>query len=1236
MKRFIKWARYLLLPIAILFIIGLLQWENITYFVARKVIQHYASQEKLIVEIEAIGGRPFSETTVEGISIRPSAEQPQAYHFKVQSITCTYHLWDMREGADFFLQGLSCSAQSPELVKDLSVSMPQDEAETDREALLLPAELPRLDVHSGVVILTNTRWNVEIEGINGLLQTLDASHELQLQAGSFRFVEDGEVRIANGFTSQLRYTDEKLIVDSLEIADQNILATGSVDLAQIQQERAGFTVELAFTENKLNIEGSFSDRLLLANVRTDNFDIGELQRRLGGSGWDVSGNITAEADLAVNLEQPVDSRGSFVLAVDNGQVDGVEFEAVSIEGNFDHESLTVFHAEARTLDNHILVKELLLPMNLLQSGDTLAIVGGSSARFQADIKDSAVLLKLIKVEGEALPTLVRLESLSLSGSLDNGVVYLDGAKAATAASSLVIDRAAIPVPAIQDGFSNLQIDLSARFESKNLDEFVGLFNDVDFKGEGAADLAISGTIKEPAVQLSLTGENLSAREVELGAVSARIEVELNQDKPGSFNAARFTVNEMTLSNAGGELLLTTPATGFWEQDIVSLAASLQIDETGIVNVELAGNPAKELNGEITARNLYSTGWFGGFIDDRYFFKGADLNADFKGLPGSPHLQLVGVIEEFGAPDVDFPLTGSFSLLYSPKGIEISEFTWNSYEKNTLTITGFLPYDPLAENPLLQGDIALEGYVNFPTLEDVAVFLEPLGISKGSVNLNMNVTGSWERPQGQILFRAKGLHPPDSLQQYVDSAMDISCDIVVENDTVFLKTATLDSASYTAQITGSWQHGLSLKGLMQGRQAELHGQVSADADVQLKDFNFLRNKISGLRRLEGDLRAKVHVAGPISDPAVTGSFSFIDGEIRHSYNFPLLSAINLQGKLDGKSIVISNMQLEMGGSPVTMDGSLSRDQETVEVSLQLTGRNVLLFRNNYMLIRGDVQLDVAGPLERLVIKGSTGLTAGYYARNIDFLGMIGSSAAPVSEGVNFLFSFQDPPLNQAVFDIRISAIEPFRIRNNLIRGSIRPDLSLRGTGKLPFLVGPIYIDPTRVVLPSGRLRIQSGLLRFLEANPDRPELNIVAQSRLLGYDINLITSGPLNNLAITLSSSPPLPNEDLMLLLLTGQPPRNDAAAGTQGTASANAMLYLGSDFLNRWLDDESGSSVETIYDRFDLDFGRDVTKSGDQTVESSFRISEEITGNGRAYYLTGEKDRYDAYNYGLRVVFRFE
>ncbi len=1235
MKRFLKWAGYLLLPIASLSLIGFLKWETITYFVARKALQHYASQGQLTLEIRSIGGRPFSETTVEGISVRPSADQPQAYQFKVQTITCKYNLWDIRESTDLFLQGLSCSAKTPELVQDLSVTMVQDGGEPEREPLLLPAVFPRLDVHGGKVILSNTGWNVEIEGINTLLQTLDASHELHLQAESFRFVEDGEIRIDSSFTSRLRYTDEKLIVDSLEIGNQNILASGNVDLAQIQQERAGFTAELAFAENKLNIEGSFADRLLRANVRTENFDIGELLRRLGGSGWDVSGNIRTETDLAVNLEQPEDSRGSFVLGVDNGQVHGVEIEAVSVEGNFDHESLKVFNAEARTPDNHILVQEFLLPMNLLQTGDTLAIIGGSSAQFQTDIKDFAVLLKLIKVDVDALPNPVRPESLFLRGYLDNGVIYLEGTRTATAASSLVIDRAAIPVPATRDGFAHLPIDLTARLESKNLDELASLFSDADFKGQGAADMAISGTMKEPAVKINLTGEDLSAGEVELGALAARGEVQLNQEKPGTFTAARFTVSEMTLTNATGELLLTTPAAGFWEQDIVSIAASFQVDETGEVNVELAGNPVQELTGEITARNLYSTGWFAGFIDDRYFIKGADLKADFKGLPGNPHLQLVGDIKELGATDVAFPLTGSFSLLYSPKGIEISEFTWNSHERNKLTITGFLPYDPLAENPLLQGNIVLEGYVDVQALEDVAFFLEPWGIGKGSVGLDMEVSGSWDRPLGNILFRAKGLQPPDILKQYIDSAMDITCDIVAENDAIFLKTAKLDSTLYTARATGSWQHGFSLKDLMQGRAAELRGQVSADADIQLKDLNFLRNRISGLRRMEGDLQAKVHVAGPINDPAVTGTFSFMDGEIGHSYNFPLLSAINLQGRLEGHSIIISNMQLEMGGAPVEVQGSIERQQESAILDLTLNGGNVLLFRNSDMRLRGDVSLHIAGPLEKLAVNGTIGMTDGQYTRNIDFLNMIGSTPRPTSEGSSFLFSFTEPPLKDAVLNVRITAIEPIRIRNNFIRGSIRPDLSLLGTGKLPFLVGTVYIDPARVLLPSGRLRIQSGLLRFLEENPDRPELNIVAQSQLLGHDINLNTNGPLDDLAITLSSSPPLPNEDIMLLLLTGQPPRN-AGAGSQGTASTNVMLYLGRDFLNRWLEDDSGASDETILDRFELDFGSNVTRSGDQTVESSFRLSKEITGTGRKYYLTGERDRYDQYNGGLRLVFRFE
>ena len=351
---------------------------------------------------------------------------------------------------------------------------------------------------------------------------------------------------------------------------------------------------------------------------------------------------------------------------------------------------------------------------------------------------------------------------------------------------------------------------------------------------------------------------------------------------------------------------------------------------------------------------------------------------------------------------------------------------------------------------------------------------------------------------------------------------------------------------------------------------------------------------------------------------------------------MVSAINLHGDFDQHSITINSMQAEVGGSPVNLKGTMTREGEEFEVNLNVNGKNVLLFRNNDMWVRGDVQLDVKGPLEHLALKGTTGLTGGYYTRKIDFLGMIGSSAAPVYQGVNYLFSFQDPPLRDAVLDIKITTIEPFRIRNNLIRGVLRPELSLKGTGELPFLVGTIYIDPSRVLLPSGRLQVQSGLLRFLEGEPDRPQLNLIANSKVLGYDINVVTQGPIDDPVISLSSSPALPNEDLLLLLLTGQPPKEKGSGEVKSSGTTNVMVYLGRDFLNKWLEDESGASNESILDRFDLEYGRDVTKSGEETIEGSFRLSDQETGKRKVYYLTAEKDKYDAYNYGLRLVFRFE
>ena len=62
----------------------------------------------------------------------------------------------------------------------------------------------------------------------------------------------------------------------------------------------------------------------------------------------------------------------------------------------------------------------------------------------------------------------------------------------------------------------------------------------------------------------------------------------------------------------------------------------------------------------------------------------------------------------------------------------------------------------------------------------------------------------------------------------------------------------------------------------------------------------------------------------------------------------------------------------------------------------------------------------------------------------------------------LFSLENPPLDVLQLDVEITSTEEgFRLKNNVLNGRVRPDLVLRGTGRVPFLLGTVYVDPTRV-------------------------------------------------------------------------------------------------------------------------------------------------------------------------------
>jgi autotransporter translocation and assembly factor TamB len=287
------------------------------------------------------------------------------------------------------------------------------------------------------------------------------------------------------------------------------------------------------------------------------------------------------------------------------------------------------------------------------------------------------------------------------------------------------------------------------------------------------------------------------------------------------------------------------------------------------------------------------------------------------------------------------------------------------------------------------------------------------------------------------------------------------------------------------------------------------------------------------------------------------------------------------------------------------------------------------------MRADLALRIVGPLDALVARGDMHLRNARVTQSIDFLGAlqgVGANGVSSQQAGLAIVLAEEGPLATLELDVNVDTAEPISIVSNVMRGSVNVSLHVGGTGALVILDGRVFLEPTRILLPSGTLQMQSGFIQFDEDNPLFPRLEVFGEARLLGYDITVAVSGRYDEPIVDLSSVPPLPKEDLLVLLLTGNLP-----SGVTGAQAAQALtVYLARDLLKRWADDGLDNEGETLAERLEFVSGRDVSKAGVLTMEATYKLREQLFGERDVVYIAAERDRYEDYNLGLRFVLRLK
>lgn len=763
------------------------------------------------------------------------------------------------------------------------------------------------------------------------------------------------------------------------------------------------------------------------------------------------------------------------------------------------------------------------------------------------------------------------------------------------------------------------------------------------------DLAGTATLRGPGVDVR--GVPLSDVDLRLGLEAGRLSTEAcSLVTPWGALSANASVD---LAQLGGELDVRIEALS-WKGEAGDLAlveetrvrldgSAFELPLTRLLGSPgafyvLASGDASGFRGMVRSKGFDPTPMLREFLPVGLEIRGIDAECTVAVSDSQLQMTATGAVGHLAHPQLENPMRVDFGASLEEGRLRLQRFDARAPDGLALDVRGEIPLDLQGAGASVDGPISLRASIALPLASlplGALGALETGASASGSIDGVLELGGTTREITGSLDIRAPRLVFDLDAADAGQVVASIDGRIVIDHGLRFEEfEARVDDATLV-RVEGSADVPTSLDELLGRGASLLEAPLDLTVDARVRELGWAAELVPDLRRVAGQLAAQLHVEGPLSAPRVWGSVHLEDGEMRLAANLPRVENLRADLRLDGDTLYVERVEGELGASPLQLSGEvrLPTLEREMDVRLALSGENVLLQRTSAMRMRADLDLTITGPWSKLEVGGEVALRNCRIAQHVDLIGMLeGGGGGPETQRRGLrLFSLREPPLSNIRLDVRIRSAEPVVIVSNLARGNLHLDMRLAGTGEVPTPIGRVFLDETRVRLPGGQLNVQGGMVVFEERNPFVPVLDIEGSARLSGYDVRVHVTGDYDEPQVNLSTNPQLPNHDALMLVVTGQVPKESYT-----TAAAESLtLYLAKDFLSQ-LGGNGLDDSESLVDRVEVVQGREVSKSGIQTTEVSVRLNKRGRGPRQSFYLVGDRDVYDFYNMGFRIAVTFQ
>lgn len=385
------------------------------------------------------------------------------------------------------------------------------------------------------------------------------------------------------------------------------------------------------------------------------------------------------------------------------------------------------------------------------------------------------------------------------------------------------------------------------------------------------------------------------------------------------------------------------------------------------------------------------------------------------------------------------------------------------------------------------------------------------------------------------------------------------------------------------------------------------------EIDLKRFQFL---VPAITRIDGSAKLDLEVSGPLAKPGLKGS-ARADIKRMRLEDSPISNFSNssLRARFVESRIIVDPSTINASGGTATLSGSIDLAQAEPTFDLGLDGKYLLLYRNPDFSFRGHPRLKLRGTLAQATISGTLQLAESLIYKDVEILpfGVPRTSEIPQPNLPTFAprqvisRESKDPgnsgPMDWGL-DILVSTLDPVLIRGNLAKGQVTGTIKVGGTIGNPTTSGTLTAQDLVADLPFSKLEVQTGILTLRPTSLTNPLINLRGSSKVGQYTIQIYLSGPVQDPKLILTSDPPMPEAEIMLLLATGS--ASDQLANQQ-LASQKALQYLfeGLRRRNRGKDKSVLQRLIKNSDQIELSLGDTNRFSGRRFSSATLEIADQ-------------------------------